>query len=140
MRVGELHRLRLTLAGAFVATTASCGWVWGPIELPSSPTVRGAGLCVPPTIDDPVVGTLAGDPGDPRLLWLVDDQRQRRDLVWPIGSTVDFRAGRVIDGAGRGVAAIGKRLVLHQVRIDDYDGTPDDPYPVGGIVDERCLR
>lgn len=133
-------RGRLALASALAAATASCGWLWEPLELPWSPTVRGAGLCVPDRVDDPVVATLVGNPGDPRLLWLVDDQRQRLEIVWPIGFTVDFRAGAVLDETGQRVAAVGERLSLDKVRRDDYDGTAGDPYPVGGIVDDRCLR
>jgi hypothetical protein len=133
-------RGRLALSGAVALVTASCGWVWGPLELPWSPTVRGAGLCVPDRIHDPVVGRLVGDPGDPRLLWLVDDQRQRLEIVWPAGYTVDFRASAVLNESGRRVIAVGERLVIEHVRRNDYDGTADDPYPVGGIVDERCLR
>ena len=132
--------LRLTIAGAFIVMTGSCAWVSGPLDLPSSPTVRGAGLCVPGTIDDPVTGILIGDPGDPRLLWLVDDRGRRLELVWPIGFTVDIRTGSVIDEAGHDVAVVGTRLFLDKVRLGDYEGTADDPYPVGGIVNERCLR
>lgn len=131
---------RVAVIGAVAAATTSCGWVWEPLELPWSPTVHGAGLCVPDRVDDPVVGTLVGNAGDPRLLWLVDDRRQRLEIVWPIGFTVDFRAGAVLDETGKRVAAVGERLSLDQVRRDDYDGTVGDPYPVGGVVDDRCLR
>jgi hypothetical protein len=132
-------RFRLVVATVVVAVTASCDWVMGPVALPSSPTVRGAGLCVP-ALDDPVVGTLLGDAADPRLVWLVDNRGQRLEIVWPLGYTVDFRERRVIDDAGIEFARLGSRLVLSHVRVNDYDGTADDPYPVGGIVRERCLR
>lgn len=134
------RRGRLALFGAVALAAASCGWLSEPVELPWSPTVRGAGLCVPERIHDPVVGILVGDPGDPRLLWLVDDQWQRLEIVWPAGYTVDFGASAVLDETGRRVVAFGERLIIENVRRDDYDGTADDPYPVGGIVDERCLR
>lgn len=132
--------LRLTLAGAVLAMAASCAWVWGPIPLPSSPTVRGAGLCVPAAIDDPLVGVLVGDVADPRLVWLVDTRGQRLEIVWPVGFAVDFRDRRIIDDAGDEFARLGTGLVLTDVRADDYDGTAEDPYPIGGIVNERCLR
>jgi hypothetical protein len=130
--------LRLLLAGV-VTLMAGCAWMWEPLPVPSSPTVRGAGLCVP-ALDDPVVGTLLGDAADPRLVWLVDNRGQRLEIVWPLGYTVDFRERRVLDDAGIEFARLGSRLLLSDVRVGDYDGTADDPYPVGGIVGERCLR
>lgn len=131
-------RLRLMLAGA-VTVTAGCAWLSEPLPLPSSPTVRGAGLCVPP-LDDPVVGVLVGDAADPRLVWLVDNRGHRLEVVWPLGYTVDFAERRVMDDAGSEFARLGSRLVLSDVRVTDYAGTADDPYPVGGIVRQRCLR
>lgn len=131
-------RLWLMLAGV-VTVMAGCVWLSEPLPLPSSPTVRGAGLCVPP-LDDPVVGVLLGDAADPRLVWLVDNRGQRLEVVWPPGYSVDFRERRVIDDAGIGFARLGSRLVLGDVRVSDYAGTADDPYPVGGVVKKRCLR
>lgn len=139
----QVHRsvlhLRLVVAGVVVAVAAGCDWVTGPVPLPSSPTVRGAGLCVPP-LDDPVVGVLLGDAADPRLVWLLDNRGQRLEVVWPLGYSVDFRDGRVLDDAGIEFARLGSRLVLGDVRVNAYAGTADDPYPVGGIVKDRCLR
>ncbi len=132
--------LRLMLAGAVIVVTVGCAWLSGPLPLPSSPTVRGAGLCVPASLGDPVIGLLHGDVADPRLVWLVDNRGERLEVVWPVGFTVDFAGSRVIDDAGVEFARLGSRLLLTEVRAGDYDGTAEDPYPIGGIVNERCLR
>jgi hypothetical protein len=45
--------------------------------------------------------TLAGDPSDPRLAWLVQPGGQRLDVVWPPGFTARFVPTlEILDAAG----------------------------------------
>jgi hypothetical protein len=43
--------------------------------------------------------TLAGDPSDPRLAWLVGPGGQRLDVEWPLGFTAGFTPGLEIHDA-----------------------------------------
>jgi len=85
-----------------------------PSSFPNLPTVPSAEVaCAGISLN----ATLAGDPSDPRLAWLVQPGGKRIDVVWPPGftarfvptleildaaGTVVFRAGDPIDGGCTG--------------------------------------
>ena len=80
--------------------------------------------------------TVAGDPADPRMVWLVpEDIGLRIDVVWPAGYRVRFaprlevlnaqdvvwlRAGDAVDGG----CVVGQRLILLSPRFTELRPAP----------------
>lgn len=67
----------LILAGLLVAGCASTRQL---------PTLATGGGCRGVGLDSQI----AGDPSDPRLVWLLDSQGGRHDVVWPQGYSARF--------------------------------------------------
>jgi hypothetical protein len=89
------------------AMLVACGTIlpWPTADLPTMAAdtggCRGVGL----------EATLAGDPTDPRVAWLIDDQGRRHDLIWPPGYTARFSPElHVIDAAGALAFLGGERI------------------------------
>jgi hypothetical protein len=58
-----------------------------------------------------LAATLAGDPADPRVTWLIDDGGRRRELIWPPGYTARFAPKlQVIDASGTVVFVAGEPI------------------------------
>jgi len=119
-----------------------------PAASPSATSVAGPALrtfpwpfpanadCDAMAIDDPVVGQLAGDPGDRREpVWLERADGTRLSVVWPAGFTVRFEPDATLyDEQGRAVARAGDTVTLWQVPVTAASGSFDDPYVAAGIL------
>jgi len=113
-----------------------------PLATPSpGPALRTFALlanadCDAMAIDDPVVGQLAGDPGDPREpVWLERADGTRLSVVWPAGFSVRFEPEAILyDERGRVVARAGDTVTLSQVPVAGAGGSFDDPYFAAGIL------
>lgn len=92
--------------------------------------------CDAMAIDNPVVGQLAGDPGDPREpVWLERADGTRLSVVWPAGFSVRFEPDATLyDEQGRAVARAGDTVTLWQVPVIAASGSFDDPYFAAGIL------
>ena len=73
---------RLLLLLAVFVTASGCGVM--PRPLPADE--RWNGMCARVGLD----ATLAGDPSDPRMAWLIESNGLRRDVIWPPGYTARF--------------------------------------------------
>jgi hypothetical protein len=91
-RAAAMLGLGLALAGCSLARPR-----------PTLPTVQAAG-CRDVGIPN---ATLAGDPKDPRVTWLIQDG-QRRDVVFPTGYAARFAPQlEILDGSGHVIARAG---------------------------------
>lgn len=110
-------------------------------------------------IDDPLLGTLAGDPDDPSVAWLVEPDGERREIVWPntfvarfepqlalyeLGASVQPSGLGVIHGVANGgdpsgflpealVARAGDRMML-SIERSSAAGTAANPYVASGAM------
>jgi hypothetical protein len=76
-----------------------------------------------------VIGTLRGDPADPRGVWLESPTGHRIDVVWPPGFAVRFQpAAAVYDGKRTNVARAGNRMEINTDPAG-HAGSAEDPYP-----------
>jgi len=92
--------------------------------------------CDAMAIDNPVIGQLAGDPGDPREpVWLERADGTRLSVVWPAGFSVRFEPDATLyDEQGRAVSRAGDTVTLWQVPVTAASGSFDDPYVAAGIL------
>jgi len=110
-------------------------------------------------IDDPLIGTLAGDPDDTSVAWLVEPDGERREIVWPdtfvarfepdlvlyeLGASVQPSGLTVIHGVANGgdpsgflpealVARAGDRMML-SIERSSAAGTTANPYVASGAM------
>lgn len=85
-------------------------------------------------VKDPVVGILQGDVSDKVVVWLLDADGQRIEVVWPEGFVARYEPmATLYDAAGTRVAGAGQGIYL-QVSRGSADGTTVDPYFATGLL------
>ena len=116
-----------------VASDAVVPWPEA-IPLPRTFSLVASDSCEAFGVEDPVIGVMRGDSGDPELVWLEAPNGKRLTIVWPAGFAVAFRPNPVLVQAdGHKVANEGDTIVL-QVSRAAAAGTRADPYVAAGIM------
>lgn len=131
--------MRALLIGFALLT--GCGVVdVGPMPVQTNPdVVRSRGLCDLWEAGQPVTGTLEIEGAGGRAeTWLLSDSGVRQHLAWPRGFSAQVHDGVVLDETGSIAFRRGDLIMLTQVSASDADGTPEDPYPVVGLVEHTC--
>lgn len=85
-------------------------------------------------VDNPVVGQLAGNTGDPSVVWLIGSGGERLEIVWPAGFAVRFDGEvELLDDHGQHVAFGGETVYL-QVPRSAAAGSTSNPYFATGLL------
>lgn len=116
-----------------VASDAVVPWPEA-IPLPRTFQLAATDSCDAMGVEDPVIGVMRGDDGDPELVWLEAPSGKRLTIVWPAGFAVAFRPRPVLVQAdGHRVANEGDTIFL-QVSRATAAGSHADPYLAAGIM------
>lgn len=108
-RAGALGRLRVAAWMLVIVATLLTGC--GPAAVATGPTIVGGEevMCESALAE----GILHGDPGDPRVAWLINPDGLRYELQWPRGFTARFNPElELVASNGEVVAREGDDLDL----------------------------